>query len=136
MKKLITAAILIGPSSVGAGSPSGEHLVYTVGCVNCHHQTPKEIINAPPLLIIKSYSLAEFKKLMRTGVTRTGRDMPAQSSVMGIVAKEQFSHFTDEEILAVYSFLTKEWTVERGMIEEKKIPELYKAEVKKGHVHL
>ena len=136
MKQLILVIALIGQSSAFAGAASGEHLVYTVGCVNCHHQTPKEIISAPPLIIVKSYSFVEFKKLMRTGVTRTGRDMLAQSSVMGIVAKEQFSHFTDNEIADVYSFLTKEWTVERGMIEEKKIPTLFKALIAKGKVHL
>ena len=105
------------------GAPySGEHLVYTVGCVNCHHQTDKHIINAPPSVIVKAYSLPEFRKLMKTGVTRTGRDMASEGSVMGFVAKEQFAHFTDGEVKAIYEYLTKEWTVERGIEEEKKIP--------------
>lgn len=101
--------------------PSGERLVYLVGCVNCHHQTPKEILNAPPLVIVKTYSLPEFRTLMKTGVTRGGRDMYAQGSIMGIVAREQLSHFTDEEIVAVHEFLQKEWTAERGAKEEEKI---------------
>ncbi len=102
-------------------SPSGERLAYLVGCVNCHHQTPKEILNAPPLVVVKAYSLAEFRTLLKTGVTRAGRDMYAQGSIMGIVAREQLSYFTDEEVTAVHTFLQKEWTAERGAREEAKI---------------
>lgn len=101
--------------------PSGERLVYVVGCVNCHHQTPKEILNAPPLTIVKSYSLPEFKTLLKTGVTRNGRDMYAQGSIMGIVAREQLPYLTDEEVLAIHEFLQKNWTAERGVKEEAKI---------------
>jgi hypothetical protein len=105
-----------------APSPiSGERLVYLVGCVNCHHQTPKEILNAPPLTIVKSYSLAEFKTLIKTGVTRGGRDMYAQGSIMGIVAREQLSRFKDEELIAVHEFLQQHWTAERGAQEEAKM---------------
>jgi hypothetical protein len=100
---------------------SGEHLVYIIGCVNCHHQTPKEILNAPPLTIVQTYSLPEFKKLMKTGVTRGGRDMYAQGSIMGIVAREQLSHLTDAEVAAIHEFLQKGWTAERGAKEEEKI---------------
>lgn len=112
-----------GPSA-HAGRPtamSGERLVYIVGCVNCHHQTPKEILNAPPLVVVKGYSLPEFKALMKTGVTRTGRDMYAQGSIMGIVAREQLSHLTEGEITSIHTFLQKDWTAERGMQEEAKI---------------
>jgi hypothetical protein len=118
--------IALLPSLALAAGPSGEHLVYTVGCVNCHHQTPKEIVNAPPLTIVRTYSLPEFRHLMKTGVTRTGRDMLAQGSLMGIVATEQFAHFTDDEVQAVYTYLTTEWTPEQAAREEAKIPTLYK----------
>ena len=101
--------------------PSGERLAYLVGCVNCHHQTPKEILNAPPLVVVKSYSLPEFRTLLKTGVTRDGRDMYAQGSIMGIVAREQLSHFTEEEVTAVHEFLQKGWTAERAAQEEAKI---------------
>ena len=109
------------PTTVAPPSPSGERLAYLVGCVNCHHQTPKEILNAPPLSIVQSYSLPEFKALIRTGVTRDGRDMYAQGSIMGIVAREQLSHFTDEELIAVHEFLQKGWTAERAAQEEAKM---------------
>ena len=96
MRALIAATLLSVPMAALCNGPSGEHLAYTVGCVNCHHQTPKDIINAPPLTIVRSYSLPEFRRLMKSGVTRAGRDMLAQSSVMGIVASEQFSHCTKD----------------------------------------
>ena len=100
---------------------SGKRLVYLVGCVNCHHQTPKEILNAPPLEVVKAYSLPEFRTLIKTGVTRDGRDMYAQGSIMGIVAREQLSYFTDEELMAVYQFLHNDWTPQRAAKEEAKI---------------
>lgn len=95
--------------------------MYVVGCVNCHHQTPKEILNAPPLTVVQSYSFPEFRKLITTGVTRDGRDMYAQGSIMGIVAKEQLAHLTDDEIIAIHGFLQKGWSAERGTTEEAKI---------------
>jgi hypothetical protein len=126
MKHLCCLLALALPMSLHAAVSQGEHLAYTVGCVNCHHQTDKHIINAPPLMIVRSYSLPEFRTLMKTGVTRSGRDMAAQGSVMGFVAKEQFSHFTDAEVTALYRFFTTEWTAQRGMEEEKKIPIYFK----------
>ena len=109
------------PAATTTTPPSGEHLVYVVGCVNCHHQTPKEILNAPPLTLVKSYSLPEFRKLLTTGVTRDGRDMYAQGSIMGIVAREQLSHLTDEEVVAIHQFLQNAWTADRAAQEEAKI---------------
>ena len=111
------------PATVGTKAIpiSGERLVYLVGCVNCHHQTPKEILNAPPLVVVQAYSLAEFRTLLKTGVTRSGRDMYAEGSIMGIVAREQLSRFTDDEVAAVHSFLQTQWTAERGVREEAKI---------------
>ena len=126
MKRLICFITLALPVTLQAASPSGEHLAYTVGCVNCHHQTDKHIINAPPLVVVKTYSISEFRRLMKTGITKTGRDMAAQGSVMGFVAKEQFSHFTDAEVSALYNFFIKDWTAERGIEEEKKIPIYFK----------
>lgn len=104
-----------------AAAPSGEHLVYIVGCVNCHHQTPKQIINAPPLVLAKGYSPAEFTTLLRTGIARDGRDLYAQGSLMGIVAREQLSHLSDAEIGAIHAFLRDDWTTARAAVEEAKI---------------
>jgi len=126
MNRLICLFMLILPSAVQASASKGEHLAYTVGCVNCHHQTDKHIFNAPPLVIVRTYSLSEFRTLMKTGVTKAGRDMASEGSVMGFVAKEQFAHFTDDEVTALYEYFTKEWTAERGLEEEKKIPIYFK----------
>ena len=89
MTRSVLFALLIASlvaSDASAAEPSGERLAYLVGCINCHHQTPKEILDGPPLAIVQGYSLPEFRKLMKTGVTRTGRDMVALSSIMGVVA--------------------------------------------------
>lgn len=126
MKHLRYFLAVAVPVTLQAASPSGEHLAYTVGCINCHHQTDKHIINAPPLVVVRTYSLPEFRRLMKTGVTKAGRDMASQGSVMGFVAKEQFSHLTDAEVSALYSFFTTDWTAERGIEEEKKIPIYFK----------
>lgn len=134
MRLLIASLALALPLRLVAAPSLGEHLAYTVGCVNCHHQTHKRIINAPPLVIVKAYSLPEFRRLMRTGVTKTGRNMVAEGSVMGVVAQEQFSHLTDAEVLAIYKFLTTEWTAQRGVDEEKKIPLLFKRQIDKGEL--
>jgi mono/diheme cytochrome c family protein len=111
------------PSAAVAAPPpiSGERLAYVVGCVNCHHQTPKEILNAPPLVIVRAYSLPEFRKLLKTGITRGGRDMYAQGSIMGIVAREQLSFLTDDEVAAIHDYLQHGWTDERAAAEEAKI---------------
>lgn len=132
MKHAVSILALILPISIHAAESSGEHLAYTVGCVNCHHQTDKHIINAPPLIIVKAYTLPEFRKLLKTGITKAGRDMASEGSVMGFVAKEQFSHFTDAEVSALYAYLTKEWTAARGLEEEKKIPIYFKAKPDEG----
>ena len=127
MRSVLLLVAMLGFAISGFAASNGEHLAYVVGCINCHHQTPKEIINAPSLLIAKTYSLAEFKTLLRTGVTRTGRNLPKISSIMGIVAIEQFSHMSDAEIESIYAFLNGEWTQARGASEEAKIPRLYGA---------
>ena len=126
MKRLIFFFALILPVTLHAASPSGEHLAYTVGCINCHHQTDKHIINAPPLVVVKAYSIEEFRRLMKTGMTKAGRDMASEGSVMGFVAKEQFAHLTDAEVTALYDFFTTKWNAARGIEEEKKIPIYFK----------
>jgi hypothetical protein len=45
---------------------------------------------------------------------------------MGVVAIEQFSYLTDDEISLVYDFLSKDWTQAMALEEEPKIPSLYK----------
>ena len=131
MLKATAVLLLLNSAVASAAEPSGERLAYLVDCINCHHQTPKEVVNVPPLAVVKAYSLPEFRKLMKTGVTRAGRDMLAESSLMGIVTKEQFSYLTDAEVAASYTFLQSDWTIERAAKEEAKIPLLHKAKSEK-----
>jgi hypothetical protein len=133
MRPAFLVVTLLGISVPAIAASPGERLAYVVGCINCHHQTPKEIINAPSLLIVKTYSIAEFKTLLRTGITKSGRNLPKISSIMGIVAVEQFSHMTDAEVESIYAFLTREWTQERASQEEAKIPGLYGAKRSDGY---
>lgn len=116
-----TVASAAAAPAAASSTLSGERLVYLVGCVNCHHQTPKEILNAPPLVVVKAYSLPEFRKLLKTGITRGGRDMYAQGSIMGIVAREQLSFLTDDEVAAIHAYLQNGWTDTRAAAEEAKI---------------
>lgn len=89
-------------------------------------------MNAPPLLVVSGYSLPKFRKLLSTGVTRDGRDMYAQGSIMGIVAREQLSHLTDAEIVAIHSYLQNGWSAERAAAEEAKIATFPPPTFKKG----
>jgi hypothetical protein len=104
----------------------GKCLAYVLGRVNCHHQTPRDIINAPPLVIVQAYSIEQFRVLLRSGVTSTDRNLTDIGSIMGVVAIEQFSYLTDDEISLVYDFLSKDWTQAMTLEEESKIPSLYK----------
>lgn len=131
-KQAAAPAVAAPASQVEPPAPSGERLVYVVGCVNCHHQTPKQIMNAPPLLVTAGYSLPEFKRLLSTGVTRDGRDMYAQGSIMGIVAREQLSYLTDQEVAAIHSYLQSGWSAERAAAEEAKIATFPPPTFKKG----
>ncbi|HSC30029.1 MAG TPA: hypothetical protein VLD67_22300, partial [Vicinamibacterales bacterium] len=130
----LTAGDLVETGEDEESQPYGEYLAYTTGCINCHHQTHRSVINAPQLLIVRSYALPEFRKLLKTGVTKTGRDLVAEASVMGIVAKEQFSHFSDEDVNALFDFLTTDWTAARAREEEQKIPVLFKPLIDKGEL--
>ena len=126
MQTVVGTVILLLSFNLMA-APAVERLAFVLGCINCHHQTPKQMINAPSLVIVKSYTFSELRTLLKTGKTRDGRDLLARSSLMGIVATEQFNYMTDEEIQAVYDFLNNDWTQEQGLAEEAKIPRLYQA---------
>ncbi len=126
MPRILLFTLMLASFSLSAEPLFGERMSYVVGCVNCHHQTPKEVMPAPPLTIVRAYSFPEFRKLMETGITRDGRDLLAKSSLMGIIATEQLSYLTEEEMTAIYEFLRNDWTAKRGVEEEAKIPVLYK----------
>ena len=122
---LVTLALVFGVYA-DASETEGQRLAYVLGCVNCHHQTPRDIINAPPLVIVQSYSYEQFSRLLKSGVTSTERNLVDLGSIMGIVAIEQFSHLKDEEIAMLFEYLKNSWTQDLALEEESKIPSLYK----------
>ncbi len=129
MVKLVVVILFLASGlHANAADSEGERLAYVLGCINCHHQTPKEIINAPPLLIVQAYTLEQLTTLLRTGITSTGRNLPEIGSIMGIVAIEQFSYLKDNEILFLYNYLKEDWSHEKAVKEEEKIPKLYRFE--------
>jgi mono/diheme cytochrome c family protein len=83
----------------------GSYLAHTT-CAGCHgadlRGDPDPDDASPNLAIVSAYSRADFAHLMRTGEPighRTLREMMANA------AKCCLSHFTDEEIGAVYAYL-------------------------------
>lgn len=80
----------------------GRYLVMNL-CSECHGQDLGGFgpINAPPLMIAKGYSAAQFARLMRDGVGLGDRPL----TFMTPTAKARFSHLRDEELQAVYAFL-------------------------------
>jgi cytochrome c553 len=83
----------------------GEYLV-KVACTDCHRlEQPHNIkpgLVAPPLLeMARAYDLGQFKHLMRDGKGAGDREL----QLMSEVAREGFSHFTDDEIAAIYAYL-------------------------------
>jgi len=55
----------------------------------------------PPLAIVNAYSFEDFSRLMATGIGLGDRDLGLVSEV----AEYRFSHFSDDEVQALYAFL-------------------------------
>ncbi len=90
------------PPVTEEGTPNGHYLAYTT-CTECHGPTLEGggFSAAPPLVIVRGYSADEFTRLMRSGVPRGGQEL----EMMGGVARSRFSHFSEEEIAALYEYL-------------------------------
>ncbi len=90
------------PIDLGPSYQAGRHLA-AVACGQCHgtdlssgHGAP-----GPDLMVRGGYSRAQFHTLMRTGETPSGREL----GLMSETARSSFSHFTDAEVDALYSYL-------------------------------
>ena len=112
----VTAAVQVQVQVAPASS--GERLAYAAGCISCHHRAPKDANKAPALSGVQAYSLPEFRKLLKSGVTRAGRNLATESTPMGIAALEQFAYLSDDEVTALFDFLRTGWTPERAAQEE------------------
>jgi mono/diheme cytochrome c family protein len=95
------------PAVLGPQFAKGRHLAMT-NCAECHGSSfgggePKPGLKAPDLSIVGAYDLPAFTKLMRTGVPASGKKL----ELMDGVARSDFSHFNDEEIAAIHSYLVE-----------------------------
>ena len=86
----------------------GEYLAKST-CSECHGQQLEGSEETPALSIVAGYSQAEFARLMREGVPRDGRKL----ALMGDVARSRFVHFSDEEVGALYAYLSSRMTASR-----------------------
>ena len=95
------------PADLGPAHAAGRHMAM-VNCAECHGPSfrggePEPGTKAPDLAIVGSYELEQFRTLMRTGVAPGNRKL----GLMGEVARDDFSHFTDEEIAAIHAYLAE-----------------------------
>jgi cytochrome c553 len=90
------------PIDLGSGRAQGRAM--TRACAECHGVDLKgeAATKAPDLAIAASYPLADFKRLMRTGVAAGDRKLP----LMSATAVARFSGWSDEEIAALHTYLT------------------------------
>jgi cytochrome c553 len=73
-------------------------------CMECHGMdlNGSVFVGSPNLTMAASYTLADFKRLMRTGVAAGDRTLP----LMSPTARARFSHLTDDEIASLYGYLS------------------------------
>lgn len=92
----------VPPPSDNDPLSQGRYLVMTA-CSECHGGRLEgwSLIGAPNLAIAAAYQDADFMKLMREGKGLGDRNL----GLMSKVAQARFSHFTDEEIRAMWSYL-------------------------------
>lgn len=76
----------------------------SITCSECHglRLRGREAYNSPPLTIVRAYRPEQFRHLLRTGEPLVVRDL----GLMTWVAKNAFFELTDDEIAALYEYLT------------------------------
>lgn len=105
--QLAAPAIASLPAAAGgfdANDPVSRGRYLTMNfCSECHAQNLQGVppINAPALVVAKSYSLQQFARLMQEGVGVGDRPL----KLMGLTARARFTQFTPEEVAAMHSFL-------------------------------
>lgn len=98
----VRRAATLTDSFPAAGHPAarGAYLARTV-CTECHGLDLNGGQGTPDLRIAAGYSREQFVRLMRTGKASGDRELELMSSV----ARNRFSHFTDDEIGALHDYL-------------------------------
>jgi mono/diheme cytochrome c family protein len=81
----------------------GRYLALTV-CTECHGMNLKgsDDGTTPDLVVASSYSAADFARLMQEGIAVGERELPMMSGI----ARVRFSQFQDDEVQALYDFLS------------------------------
>lgn len=103
------------PADLGPKYANGRALAANI-CAECHGPSLEggkrahadmnpsfgtKLPETPDLDIVGAYDLAAFTKLLRTGVSPSGKKL----GMMASVSRNDFKHFTDEEIEALHSYL-------------------------------
>jgi mono/diheme cytochrome c family protein len=82
----------------------GRHLAMT-SCPECHGRDlngyPGD--DPPPLIVAKTYSTEHFMRLMRTGITASGKE--SATGLMTEMGRRRFSVMTDDEVRALKAYL-------------------------------
>ena len=86
----------------------GQYLAKST-CTECHGQALEGSEETPALSIVAGYSPTEFARLMREGVPRDGRKL----GMVGGVARARFVHFSDDEVEALYTYLSSQMSASR-----------------------
>ena len=107
---LIAAARAQPPADLGFLYAQGRHLAATV-CSECHGSDLRgdRREGGSDLVVVRSYDLARFQRLLRTGAAPDGRDLGEMSEV----ARKDLHVFTDAEIAALYGYLRARAATER-----------------------
>ena len=107
---LIAAARAQPPADLGPQYAQGRHIAATV-CSECHGSDlrgdPRE--GGSDLAAVAAYDLAQFQRLLRTGIPIDGRDLGEMSEV----ARKGLHAFTDAEIAALHAYLRARAATER-----------------------
>jgi mono/diheme cytochrome c family protein len=100
--QLVRRATLVTATwpKVGESTAPGGYLART-SCTECHGLDLRGGDAAPDLRIAAGYSFEGFTGLMRGGKALGNRELPLMSSV----ARGRFSHFTERELLVLYTYL-------------------------------
>jgi mono/diheme cytochrome c family protein len=91
------------PAFGRADVAAGRYLA-SIACAECHGPALQGYgapLATPDLTVAAAYDLPAFRTFMRTGVAAGGRTLPLMSEV----ARQRFSHFTDEEIAQLHAYL-------------------------------
>jgi len=91
------------PAYGRADVAAGRYLA-SIACAECHGPALQGYgapLATPDLSVAAAYDLPAFRRFMRTGVAAGGRTLP----LMSVVARDRFSHFTDEEVAQLHAYL-------------------------------